>query len=124
MSEKFDDPEKEIKKKDEKINRLEKTIENLVEKKKSLSSEIDDLEQYSQQNGLVLHGVNESNDENTNEILIKTFSEELGVEIKEDDLERSHRLAKPKRKDNKPKPIIAKFTCYAVKEKSLWIKGS
>ena len=44
MSEKFDDPEKEIKKKDEKINRLEKTIENLVEKKKSLSSEIDDLE--------------------------------------------------------------------------------
>ena len=65
MSQKFDDPEKEIKKKDEKINRLEKTIENLVEKKKSLSSEIDDLEQYSQRNSLVLHGVNESNNENT-----------------------------------------------------------
>ena len=102
MSAKFDDLEKEIKKKDEKINQLEKTIENLAEKQKSLSSEIDDLEQYSQRNCLVLHGVNESNDENTNEIIIKTFSEELGVEIKEDDLDRSHRLGKPKRKDNKP----------------------
>ena len=71
-------------------------------KQKSLLSETDDLEQYSRRNCLVLHGVNESNEENTNEIIIKTFSEEIGVEIKEDDLDRSHRLGKPKRKDNKP----------------------
>ena len=102
MSAKFDNREKEIKKTDKKINQLEKTIENLAEKQKSLSSEIDDLEQYSRRNCLVLHSVNKSNDENTNEIIIKTFSEELGVEIKEDDLDRSHRLGKPKRKDNKP----------------------
>ena len=69
MSAKF-----EIKRKDEKINQFEKAIENLAEKQKSLSSEIDDLEQYSRRNCLVLHGVNESNNENTNEILIKTFS--------------------------------------------------
>ena len=89
MSAKFDDLEKEIKKKDGKINQLEKTIENLVEKQKTLSSEIDGLEQYSRRNCLVLNGVNESN-------------EEVGVKIKEDDLDRSHRLGKPKRKDNKP----------------------
>ena len=111
MSAKFDDLEKEIKKKDEKINQLEKTIE----KQKTLSSEIDGLEQYSRRNCLVLNDVNESNNENTNEILIKTFSEELGVEIKEDDLDRSHRLGKPKRKDNKARPIIVKFTRYAVR---------
>ena len=104
-------------KKDEKITQLEKTIENLVEKQKSLSSEIDDLEQYSRRNCLVLHGVNESNDENTNEIIIKTFSEELGVEIKEDDLGKSHRLGKPKRKDNKPRLIIVMFARYAVRRK-------
>ena len=46
MSAKFDDLEKEIKKKDEKINQLGKTIENLAEKQKSLSSKLDDLEQY------------------------------------------------------------------------------
>ena len=114
MSTKFDDLEKEIKKKDEKINQLEKNFENLVEKHKSHSSEIDDLEQYSWRNCLVLHGFNESNDGNTNEIIIKTFSKELGVKIKEDDLTRSHRLGKSKRKDNKPRPIIVKFTRYAV----------
>ena len=123
MSAKFDDLEIEIKKKDEKINQLEKTIENLVEKQKSLSSKIDDLEQYSRRKCLFLHGVNESSDENTIieiiiiEIIIKTFFEELGVEIKEDDLDRNHRLGKPKRKDNKPRPIIVKFTCYAVRRK-------
>ena len=98
MSAKFD----EIKEKDEKINQLEKAIKNLVRKQKSLSSDIDNLRQYSQQNCLVLHGVNESNNKNTNKILRKTFSEEVGVEIKEDGLDRSHRLGKPKRKDNEP----------------------
>ena len=115
MSVKFDDLEKKIKKKDEKINQLEKPIETLAEKQKSLSSEIDDLEKYSRRNCLVLHGVNERNDENTNEIIIKTFSEELGVEIKEDDLDRSHRLGKPKGKGNKPRPIIITFARYAVR---------
>ena len=100
MSAKFDD-EKEIKEKDKKINQLEKTIENLVEKQKIVSSEIDNFEKYSRRNCLVLHDVNESNVESTNEIIIKTFSEELDVEIKEDNLDRSHKLGKPTRKYNK-----------------------
>ena len=58
MSAKFDHLKNEIKEKDEKINQLEKTIENLAGKQKSLSSEIDDSEQYSQRNCLVLHGFN------------------------------------------------------------------
>ena len=68
-------------------------------KHKIVSSDIGDLEQYSRRNFLVLHGVNESNDEKTDKILIKTFSEEVGVDVKEDDPGRSHRLGKPKRKD-------------------------
>ena len=80
---------------------------------------MEDLEQYSRRNCLVLYGANESNDENTNEILIKTFFEELGIEIKEDDLDRSHRLGKPKRKDNKPRPIIVKFARILFEKKSL-----
>ena len=114
MSAKFDD-EKEIKEKDKKINQLEKTIENLVEKQKIVSSEIDNFEKYSRRNCLVLHDVNESNVESTNEIIIKTFSEELDVEIKEDNLDRSHKLGKPKRKYNKTWSIIVKFAHYAVR---------
>ena len=81
MPTKFGDLENEIKKKDGKINQSEKAIENLAEKHKSRSSDVDYFEQYSQQNCLVLHGINTSNDENTNEILVKTFSEELDLEI-------------------------------------------
>ena len=97
MSEKFDDLEKKIKKKEVTINQLEKTIENWVEKQKILSYDIDDLEQYWRRNCLVFHGVNESNDESTSEVLIETFSEELGVQIKDDDIDRSHRMGKPRR---------------------------
>ena len=88
----------------------------LEEKHKSLSSDIDNLEQYLWRNCLVLHGVSESNNENTIEILIKTFPEDLGVKTKENDLDRSHRLGKPKRKDNKPWPITVKFAHYAVRK--------
>ena len=80
---------------------------------------MEDLEQYPRQNCLVLYGANESNDENTNEILIKTFFEELGIEIKKDDLDRSHRLGKPKRRDNKPRPTIVKFARILFEKKSL-----
>ena len=74
------------------------------------------MEQYSLGNCLVFLGFNEGNDKNTSQIVIKTFSEELGVEIKEDDLGRSRRLGKPKRKENKPRPIIVKFARYAVRK--------
>ena len=103
MGEKLDDLQKESLKKGEKIDELEKTIENLAKKTENLSSDIDDLEQYSRQNCLVLHSVYKSCDENTNEILTKTFSEELGVKIKEVDPDRNHRLGNPKRKMNKRK---------------------
>ena len=41
----------------------------------------------------------------------------VSVEIKEDDLDRSHRLEKSKRKDNKTRPITVKFACYDVRRK-------
>ena len=37
------------------------------------------------------------------------------MEVKEDDLHRSHRLGKPKIKDDKPRPMIVKFARYAVR---------
>ena len=121
---KFGDLEKEIKKKDENFNQLEKTIRHLQDKHQSISSGMEDLEQYPRRNCLVLYGANKSNDENTNEILIKTFFEKLDIEIEEDDLDRSHRLGKPKRKDNISRPTIVKFARILFEKKSLWIKGN
>ena len=114
LSKKFDELETEIKKKDNKIQELESRVETLEEEKESLAKEVDDLEQYSRRNCLVLHGIKESKDESTDQLAVQMFSEELAVDVKVEDLDRSHRLGKP-REDNKPRPIIVKFARYAVR---------
>ena len=54
---------------------------------------------------------------NVQMILLLKRAEELNIDIKQDDLDRSHRLGKVKRNDNKPQPIIMKFARYAVRNK-------
>ena len=117
LSKKIDELETEIKKKDEKIQLLEDRVGILEEEKESQGKEIDDLEQYSRRNCLLLHGVVETNGECTDGIIIKTCVEELGIDVKQVDLDRSHRPGKVKRNDNKPRPIILKFARYAVRNK-------
>ena len=109
LSKKIDELETEIKNKDEKIQFLENTVEILEEEKESQGKEIDDLEQHFRRNCLLLHGVVETNAECTDNIIIKTCAEELGTDVKQEDLDRSHRLGKVMRNDNKPRPIIVKF---------------
>ena len=117
LSKTNDELETEIKNKDEKIQFLENRVEILEEEKESQGKQIDDLEQYSRRNCLLLHGVDELNAECTDEIIIKTYAEELGICVKQEDLDRSHRLVKVKRNDSKPQPIIVKFAVYAVRNK-------
>ena len=81
-----------------KINELETEIKNKDEKE-SQGKEIDDLEQYSRRNSLLLHDVVETNAECTDDI-VKTCAEELGIDVKQEDIDRSHRLGKVKRNDN------------------------
>ena len=117
FSNKFDELERENKKKNENIKELKETIDILTEKNKSLTSNVDELEQYSCKNCLLLHGVQENENENTDDIILKAISEELSIEIKENDLDRAHRIGNSNRKDGKPQAIIVKFTCYAIQNK-------
>ena len=94
---------------------MENRVE-ILEEKKSQGKEIDDLEQYFRRNCLLLHGAVEMNTECTVDI-IKTCAEELAIDVKQEDLDRSHRLGKVKRNDNKPRPIIVKFARYVVRNK-------
>ena len=73
-------------------------------------SYVDELEQYSHKNCLLLHGVQENENENTDDIVLKTMAEELDIEIKENDLDRTHRIGNRNRKDGKLQAIIVKFT--------------
>ena len=74
----------------------------------------DDLEQYSRQNCLLLHSMKETKDENTNEVTIKTLSEEINIDISPEDLERKHRIGKTDRNGGKSRPMIIKFPRYTV----------
>ena len=114
FSNKFDEHERENKKKNEKLKELEETIDILTEKNKSLISDVDESEQYSLTNCLLLHGVQKNENENNDDIVLKTTSEELDIEIKENDLGRTYRISNRNRKDGKPQAIIVKFTRYAI----------
>ena len=52
--------------------------------------------------------VQENENENTDDIVLKTMSEEL---------DRTHRIGNRNRKDGKPRAIIVKFTRYATRNK-------
>ena len=100
-----------------KIDNLNKRQQTLKEKCHAYedlivkqADQIDSLEQYGRRNCLLLHGIPEKKDENTDTVFIETVTNHLGVTFQPSDLDRSHRLGS--KKDNRPRPIIVKFTRY------------
>ena len=71
----------------------------------------DDSEQYSRRNGLLVHGVEEQEQENTDNIILNVLKEHLDRELPAKDLGRSHRIGKGNSK-NKRRLTIVKFICY------------
>ncbi|PIK55107.1 hypothetical protein BSL78_08002 [Apostichopus japonicus] len=79
--------------------------------------ELNVLEKYSRRNFIRIFGIPENSDENTN-LLIKNLAlDKLAVELKETDLDRSHRIGKPNNKGCRA--IIMKFTNYMAKSQVL-----
>ena len=114
LSQKFDDLDKDLKAKDKKISELEKHMNSLEIENKTLSEMIDDQEQYSRRNCLLLHGVDEEDVEDTDQKTIEVIAEEMGVQLVKD-LDRTHRTGK--KSDGKSRPIIIKFARYNVTKK-------
>ena len=81
-----------------------------------LTSAVEKQEQYSRGNCLLLHGINENKDEDTDKMSLNTLNENLQLEVTELNIERSHRIGKPK-PNGKPRPIIIKFVRYNVRRK-------
>ena len=78
---------------------------------------LDRQEQYSRRNCLLIHGIDEENQENTDEVVINILKEEMDEKIKHQDIDKSHRLGNGKPDKNKPWPIIIKFSRYNVRAK-------
>ena len=77
-----------------------------------LTTELDTLEQYNLRNCLVLHGV--PNDVNAEHAVLDLCNNKLGIAIRPDCIDRTHRLGAPDSSDRKegarPQPIIVKFS--------------
>ena len=65
---------------------------------------VDRQEQYSRRNCLLVHGTAETNDENTDDLVLKTINEKLDAEITENEIDMSHRIGR-KKDGQKPRPI-------------------
>ncbi len=77
--------------------------------------ELDRLEQYSRKDSVRIFGIPETPNENTNDLVID-LGQEIGVEIKPEDISVAHRLPPKCGKDGN-KPIIVKFVQKDTKDK-------
>ena len=111
ICEKFDEYERDRAEKEKIISELQKNVNDMSATIESLKGCLDRQEQYSRRNCLLIHGLPESKNENTNELVIDTIKEKMGEEIEQNDIDRSHRLGAPKN-DGKKRPIIIKFVRY------------
>ena len=76
-----------------------------------MDSVIDRQEQYSRRNCLLLHGIEEESNENTDQCVIEVLCKTMGETISIQDIDWTHRL--PGKKPNgKSRPVIVKFVHY------------
>ena len=102
---------------------------------KELGQAIDDNSQYSRRNCLLLHGIEEDENEHLDAILTNTFNGKLGLQVSvENMVGRTHRIGKQtsgritRNNKQKVRPIIVKFLSYrtrrAVFQNKKNLKGS
>lgn len=83
---------------------------------KAVDSRIENLEQYSRRNSLLIYGIPENTHENTDELVTKLAHDKLSITISAQSICRSHRLGR-RINDNgtRPRPILVKFIAYNYK---------
>ena len=92
---------------------LQARVSDLENENVRLRNETDSLEQYSQRNCLVFHGIPE-NEKDTTEAVVRICQSKLGLPIDRNCIDRSHRLGRMTGETSpKPRAVIVKLTSYA-----------
>ena len=112
MTKKFDDYEKDRAEKEKLIKDLREEVSFLKNEHEQLKSVVENQEQYSRRNCLVIRRIPEEQGEGTDSIVLNAINEHLEEELTKDDTEGTHRVGKPKQNEKKPRPIIIKFVWY------------
>ena len=116
IGEKFDEFERDGHEKDKIIKSLSKKTSKMAQRIDKLVNLVDRQEQYLRRNCLLVHGIVETNDENTDDLVLKTINEKLDVNITESEIDRSHSIV-TKKDGRRPRPIIVKLMSYNTREK-------
>ena len=117
ISHKFDEFEKEREEQKKVIEELRGEVSSLNEKLNGFTEQVDRQEQYSRRNCLLIHGITEGNQENTDDLALEIFREKLDIELTQRDLDRTHRIGKNDKRSNRPRPVIVKFIRYNDRKK-------
>ena len=117
INEKFEEYEADREQKEKEIAELKEHLMSLKEKFFQVDKMLDCQKQYSRRNCLLVHGVEEKNNEDTDQEIINTVKNDLGEEITIHDIDRTHCLGKRKLDSDVPRPIIVKFTRYNVRNR-------
>ena len=112
ITDKFDKYEKEREEKNEIIKKINEKVSALTERSKVLEESNDQQEQYSRRNCLLIHGVEENSNEDTDKLVLNIISNDLEIDLTEIAIDRTHRIGDPKKKKKKVWPIIVKFARY------------
>ena len=95
MTLKFDELEKDRKEKEKIINNLKCEVSYLSEKLGKMEEGIDALQQYSRRNCLILHGIEKTKGEDTDNIVLEVLNNDIDSNISKSVLYRSHRIGNP-----------------------------
>ena len=117
ISGKFDDYERQRREKDKIVKELKSEVFDLNTSVKNLEYQLDRQEQYSRRNRIFIHGITETQDENTDDISLRTINEHLKLKLTEKELDCTHRIANPKSGNKRPRNIIVKFAGYNTRIK-------
>lgn len=118
MSEKYDEVLEKVDKQSNDVSALKKKVERLESGNapvmKTVTAQVNELEQYSRRQNLEIRGFVQEENENLFEKL-KDLAVKLGLpELKQSDIENAHRLPEHPRKEP---AIIVRFSSLALKEK-------
>ena len=92
---------------------MKKENSYLTKRPQEMDTVLDRQEQYSRCYCLLIHGVDEAEGADTDGLSIEVIEEHVNQKIKNEDIDRSHRLGNPKKSIKvKPQPIIVKFVTY------------
>ena len=98
-----------------KVEELNGTVYKINKRIEELESESDRQEQYFKRNCILIHGIAENKEGNTDQQAIDFINDNLGIKLNKIDMDRSHRIGRYDKVKNKARPIIVKFAPYSVR---------